>query len=177
MKKSNQKAQSSENKNESLESSISRRKFLTAAAAAPLMMSPLLQNLALAQSNMPGLDAAGKINLKGKVMLLPFDYKNVKLGSSRWQQPRTSSMMTLGFSWLGSTLTTSERDRRDRPEPKQTNTSSPITSMPEVSMAVSARLCSGWVRLWPVSFSLRARKLFAGRKLLCAGSWPLGGDR
>ena len=91
MKNLVQKAQSSENKNESLESSISRRKFLTAAAAAPLMISPLMQNLVLAQSNMPGLDAAGKINLKGKVMLLPFDYKNVKLGSSRWQQQYQSA--------------------------------------------------------------------------------------
>ena len=49
MKNLNQKAQSSENKNESRESSISRRKFLTVAAAAPLMMSPLMQNLALAK--------------------------------------------------------------------------------------------------------------------------------
>jgi DUF1680 family protein len=91
MKNLVQQAQSSENENESLESSISRRKFLTAAAAALLMISPLMQNLVLAQSNMPGLDAAGKINLKGKVMLLPFDYRNVKLGSSRWQQQYQSA--------------------------------------------------------------------------------------
>ena len=65
MKNLNQNAQSSENKNESCKSSISRRKFLTAAVAAPSMISPLMQNLALAQSNMPGLDEAGKINLKG----------------------------------------------------------------------------------------------------------------
>lgn len=84
MKNAIQKDQSSENKNEFLETSISRRKFLAAAAAAPLMMSPLMS--LLRASNIPGIGVASNINLKGTVMLLPFDYKNVKLGSSRWQK-------------------------------------------------------------------------------------------
>jgi len=69
---------------------ISRRQFLAMAAAAPLALTPLTESLVSAQIAGPGAKA-GKIKLASKVVLLPFDYQGVRLGSSRWQKQYESA--------------------------------------------------------------------------------------
>ncbi len=64
---------------------INRRQFLGTMAAVPLAMTALTENL-------EGIEAVSdKSALKGPKVLLPFDYRGVKLGSSRWQQQYESA--------------------------------------------------------------------------------------
>jgi len=63
---------------------ISRRKFLTMAAAAPVALSPLAESLLSGQETR-GVAGAGK------AVLLPFDYEGVSLGPSRWQKQYESA--------------------------------------------------------------------------------------
>jgi len=90
MENSHKKNKIVQSDNGSAEHAISRRKFLAAAAATPLVFSPLAQKPASALSASPD-QAPGKVSLKGKVVLWPFDYKNVRFGPSRWQEQYQSA--------------------------------------------------------------------------------------
>jgi DUF1680 family protein len=87
MKDGNKGVDFAESKNYISEKGISRRKFLATAAVAPLALSGLAESLARAQTS----GGAGEIKLSGKITLFPFDYRGVKLGSSRWQKQYESA--------------------------------------------------------------------------------------
>ncbi|MBW8016629.1 MAG: hypothetical protein FVQ82_10605 [Planctomycetes bacterium] len=89
MKKTDQNDQPSNNNLH--QNNISRREFLAAGVAAPLMLPALMQTFVNAQPNKQSMGISSSVPLKGKVTLLPFDYRNVKLNPSRWQQQYQSA--------------------------------------------------------------------------------------
>ncbi len=90
MKNPNKTITSIKNVADTVKEGISRRKFLASAAAAPLALSSLAQTLETASAAVPAA-VSGKITPAGKVLLSPFDYRQVKLGPSRWQKQYESA--------------------------------------------------------------------------------------